>query len=277
MKGELMRRYVSIWFMLVTILLINGCNSSQPKPFSARSQVGVTLEGVPVGNMTADEIREAVRQIAAAQKQDPVNAGFVTDTTEFTPEKNGVNVNVERTVLAVLAARANTAIKSVVEIKEPLITVAKLRAARLVGQAETPLLDKGENRIHNILIAAHDITNTTLTQGEIFSFNRTIGKTTVERGYRVATIIEDGQATLGMGGGVCQISSTLYGAVLAGNLAVVERHSHSKPVDYVSEGLDATTSDDKDFKFRNNRRGLLILHVLVTANTVKTAIWEIER
>ncbi|HBS58329.1 MAG TPA: vancomycin resistance protein, partial [Firmicutes bacterium] len=76
-------------------------------------------------------------------------------------------------------------------------------------------------------------------------------------------------------GGVCQISSTLYNAVMAGNLTVTERHPHSKPVDYIAAGKDATTSDDKDFKFRNNRQGPLIIHVLVTGAAVKAEIWEI--
>lgn len=271
-----MHRYIVFGVGLAAFLLISGCNTLQTKPFSARTQAGVTLDGLPAGNMTAAEVRAVARQIAAAKKQEPVNAGFMMDAAEITPEKDGLIIDVEKTVLAVLAAGADTAVNSVAVMKKPTITVQKLRTAQLIGKAETPLLDKGENRIHNIRVAAHDITNITLTQGEMFSFNGTIGKATAERGYRVATIIENGRSTQGIGGGICQISSTLYGAVLAGDLAVVERHPHSKPVDYVSEGLDATTSDDKDFKFRNNRRGLLILHILVTADAVKTAIWEIE-
>lgn len=272
-----MHRCFFIWGLLFMTLLA-GCNLWHMPPSklsSGKAQAGVTLENVPVGNMTDNEVRQSVMQIAAAQNQDPVDAGFMADAAGFTPEKDGRTVNVAQTVAAVLAAPANTAVHAVVSVTKPKITVQKLQTAQLVGQAETPLRDKAENRIHNIRIAAHDITNTILMQGETFSFNEVIGKAATQRGYREAPIIENGQTIQGLGGGVCQISSTLYSAVLAGRLPVVERHPHSKPVDYIREGLDATTSDDKDFKFRSNRRGLLILRVLVTPDAVRTEIWEI--
>lgn len=275
-----MRQHLLIGILLLMTLLFSGCNLTQKpqsKQSSEQSQAGVTLEGVPVGNMTAEEIKQIVMRIAEAKNQAPINAGFQPNAAGVMQEKNGETVNVERTVQAVLAAQADTALNPVIVEKKPIITSEKLKTAQLVGQAETPLLDRGEARMHNIRVAAHNLTNTIIQQGETFSFNKTIGNTTLERGYRVAPIIEEGQTTSGLGGGVCQISSTLYKAILAGNLPVVERHAHSKPVDYIAEGMDATTSDDKDFKFRNNRHGLLILHVLVTANAVRTDIWELPK
>ena len=274
-----MRLRLLIWSLLAVSLLFGGISLWQARQFSkplpARAQADVVLEGVAVGNLTAGQVRETVRALAAARNQGPVNAGFRLDAPGFTPERDGQTVNVEATVQAVLQAPAKAAVCAAVDIKKPPVTVEKLRRARLLGEAETPLLDKGENRVHNIRTAAQHVTNTVIAPGETFSFNDIIGDTTAERGYRAAPVLERGQKSLGVGGGVCQVSSALYSAALAGGLTVTERHPHSKPVDYIAEGKDATTSDDKDFKFRNNRRGLLIMHVLVTDSAVKAEIWEI--
>lgn len=274
-----MRIRFLIWSLLAVSLLFGGISLWQArqfyKPLPTKAEADVTLEGLAVGNLTAGQVRETVRALAAARNQGPVNAGFRQDAPGFTAERDGQTVNEEATVRAVLQAPAKAVVFAVMDINKPPVTVEKLRRAQLIGQAETPLLDKGENRVHNIRIAAQHVTNTVIAPGEIFSFNDTIGDTTAERGYREAPVLDNGQKILGIGGGVCQVSSTLYNAVTAGGLTVTERHPHSKPVDYIAEGKDATTSDDKDFKFRNNRRGSLIMHVLVTGSTLKAEIWEI--
>ncbi|HWR56308.1 MAG TPA: VanW family protein [Negativicutes bacterium] len=274
-----MRLRLLIWSLLAVSLLCGGIVLWQARQFSkplpAKVQTDVTLEGLAVGSLTAGEVRETVRALAATRNQGPVNAGFRQDAPGFMPEKDGQTINVEATVRAVLQAPPKAAVSAIMDINKPPVTVEKLRRAPLIGQAATPLLDKGENRVHNIRLAAQQITNTVVAPGEIFSFNGIIGATTAERGYREAPVLENGRKSLGMGGGVCQISSTLYNAVMAGNLTVTERHPHSKPVDYIAAGKDATTSDDKDFKFRNNRQGPLIIHVLVTGAAVKAEIWEI--
>lgn len=94
-----------------------------------------------------------------------------------------------------------------------------------------------------------------LNRGETFSFCNTVGKATPDKGYQKADIFDkDGNVTKGYGGGNCQISSTLYNAVLKlSNLSVVERHEHSKKVYYVPVGKDAAVAYGSiDFKFKNN-------------------------
>lgn len=103
---------------------------------------------------------------------------------------------------------------------------------------------KDLNRQNNITITCNTLNNTIVKSGEIFSFCDTIGASTIERGYKEANIIVQGTEVKGLGGGNCQVSSTLYNAVLAipEQLEVIERHRHSAPVPYIEEGKDAAIS-----------------------------------
>ena len=90
--------------------------------------------------------------------------------------------------------------------------------------------------------------------GEVFSYNSIVGERTIAAGYKNAAIYENGQVVDGLGGGICQVSSTLYNAVLYANLEVVERTNHMFLTTYVSGGRDATVAyGSLDFKFKNNR------------------------
>lgn len=113
---------------------------------------------------------------------------------------------------------------------------------------------KDSNRQGNITITCSALTNTIVKPGETFSFCDVVGASTKEKGYKEANVIIQGVETKGLGGGNCQVSSTLYNAVLAApELSVVERHPHSAPVPYIGEGKDAAISyGSHDFKFKNN-------------------------
>lgn len=114
---------------------------------------------------------------------------------------------------------------------------------------------KDSNRQGNITLTCSSLNNSIIEPGETFSFCDTVGKATTDRGYKEANIIVDGTEIKGLGGGNCQISSTLYNAVLAvpEDLEVVERHPHSASVPYIESGKDAAVSyGSHDFKFKNN-------------------------
>lgn len=114
---------------------------------------------------------------------------------------------------------------------------------------------KDLNRQGNITITCNTLNNTIVKPGKTFSFCDTVGQSTPERGYKEANVIIQGVETKGLGGGNCQVSSTLYNAVLAApnDVEVVERHPHSAPVPYIEEGKDAAISyGTHDFKFKNN-------------------------
>ncbi len=132
----------------------------------------------------------------------------------------------------------------------------------LIGSYQSKYRTTDYQRNKNLQQASNKINNVVLYPGEVFSTNQHYGPTTVENGYAVAKVIVDNQLVDGTGGGVCQISSTLYNAVLKAELDVVERRNHSLPVSYVPLGFDATLANPYiDFKFKNNQT----TPVLVTA------------
>lgn len=109
------------------------------------------------------------------------------------------------------------------------------------------------NRSANVANAASKINGKIILPGEVFSFNQTVGKRTVANGFKPAPEYVNGQSVTGIGGGTCQVSTTLYSAVLYANLEVVSRRNHSMSVSYVPLGQDATVTDGGiDFKFKNN-------------------------
>ncbi len=124
----------------------------------------------------------------------------------------------------------------------------------LISSFSTRYDASNTNRSTNLRIAAEKINGTVLLPGEVFSYNKTVGKRTVEEGYKDAKIYADGGVVDGLAGGICQISSTLYNAVLLANLEIVERRNHSFTTSYVVAGRDATVVWGAiDFQFKNSR------------------------
>lgn len=138
----------------------------------------------------------------------------------------------------------------------PRITEEKLLAIKdVLGQYSTTFNAQQSGRSENIAIAARSINNTLLMPQEEFSFNKQTGPRGIAGGYQEAPVIINGELVPGVGGGICQVSSTLYNAVARSNLEVSDRRNHSLPVAYVPLGQDATVAGDYiDFKFINNRQ-----------------------
>lgn len=123
-----------------------------------------------------------------------------------------------------------------------------------IGIFTTQIYNKDPERQNNIKITCETLNNKEVKNGETFSFTTTIGKATTSKGYQKADIIVNGKKEQGLGGGNCQVSSTLYNAVLTvPGLEVTERHEHSGHVPYVEDGKDAAVAyGTHDFKFINN-------------------------
>ncbi|NLM59102.1 MAG: VanW family protein [Clostridium sp.] len=148
-----------------------------------------------------------------------------------------------------------------------------------IGSFSTEILDDHKNRVKNLRIAAESLNNKEVLPGEEFSFNDTIGKRTEGKGYKKAPIIKrtkDGpKKDYGVGGGVCQLSSTLYNAAEKAGFKITEIHHHSKKVGYVPEGRDATVVyGSKDFKFINNRLNPIVIKASVSEGKVAVSIFE---
>lgn len=122
-----------------------------------------------------------------------------------------------------------------------------------IASVSTPLLDKQEGRLTNIRLAAGQINGAVIPPGASFSFNQTVGERTAAKGYQKAIVFKDKEELMGLGGGICQLSSTLYLAALQGGLEVTERHAHQLPVHYVEQDQDAAIEfGSLDLVFVNN-------------------------
>jgi len=154
-------------------------------------------------------------------------------------------------------------------IKLNLTVKAPIVVNKLIGQYSTYFDSSQVNRTENVRLAAKALDGKQLAPGERFSFNESVGERTAEAGYKEAMVIEGDAYTPGLGGGICQVSSTLYNAVILAHLEVLERHPHSLPVAYVPLGQDATVSYGiLDFRFRNNTDAYLLIHSSIEENTL---------
>ncbi len=125
-------------------------------------------------------------------------------------------------------------------------------ATKKQAEFSTNYASSSMDRKNNIKLAVNSLNGTKILPNETFSFNLTLGKRTLDKGYKEANIIKDGSFVKGVGGGICQVSSTLYNALLLSNLEVDEVHKHSLPVSYVEPCLDAMVSwGTSDLKFTN--------------------------
>ena len=158
-------------------------------------------------------------------------------------------------------------IKLNLTIKEPI----PIQIAQYSTEFDKTLV----NRTENIRLAAKALDGKLLAPGERFSFNESVGERTAEAGYKEAMIIEGDTFTPGLGGGVCQVSSTLYNAVILARLEILERHRHTLPISYVPTGQDATVAYPVlDFKFRNNKDAYLLIHSFTEGNTLTFQLYE---
>ena len=163
-----------------------------------------------------------------------------------------------------------------VKVIDPKITVDDLTNAgihEMLSSYTTTFKSEDVNRTDNIKLAALKTNGTILYPGTIFSFNEIVGPREKEYGFKEALEIVDGEFVPGIGGGICQVSSTLYNAVLLANLNIVERYNHSKPLSYVPLGRDATVAYDAlDFKFVNNTTEPLLIVAEVEGNKLVVGI-----
>ena len=213
------------------------------------------------------KLQHNLKNLAGKIEKEPQDAGFVVRGAEVTiiEERSGRYLQVEilEELLLDAALRGRSEIELPIGIKEPGITAAKLSRCDLnqVMVAFTSTVSQAiPNRVHNIILGAEAINGCLLPPGGVFSFEAVVGDSTREKGYREAPVIVGGKLVPGLGGGLCQVSSTLYNAALLANLAIVERYNHSLTIGYLPIGRDATISIGyADLKFRNNRNHYILI------------------
>ncbi|MDQ8736973.1 VanW family protein [Paenibacillus sp. LHD-38] len=142
-----------------------------------------------------------------------------------------------------------------------------------IGQYATYYNSNNKNRSHNVSLAAKAINNYVVFPNERFSFNEVVGKRTKETGYLRAPVIVRGEMSEDIGGGICQISSTLFNAVDRAGLKIIERYSHSRNVKYVPPGRDATVSwYGPDFVFQNKYDQPVLIRAYASGGQVSIVI-----
>lgn len=223
--------------------------------FGKRKDFNLTLSYNP------KPIDEFINNIEKEINKPPVNArvSINNDEVKIIPEIYGVKLQKDKLKNAIITVindepiDGNPKVAAAVETFKPEITSEKLTQVNCrISSFSTDFATSISNRINNIELAAKAISGTILMPGEIFSFNETVGERTKERGFKEAGVIIGDKMETGLGGGICQVSSTLYNAVLTANLKIEERTNHSLPLAYISKGLDATVNwENIDLKFKN--------------------------
>ena len=228
------------------------------------------------------KLAESLQPIVAAIETDPVDAQFVIseDRVSIVPSQSGVVVDYQQLEADFLAACRSLSHR-VVEVAlidvPPALTTAQAESMGITAKVASYVTEfdpDDVDRSHNILLAAQALQNVLVAPGETFSFNKTTGPRSARYGYRPAPVIIDGELLPGIGGGVCQVSTTLYNVVLLADLAVTNRVAHSLPVTYVPLGQDATVAYDHiDFQFTNTRSHHLLIDTNVTDNQLEIAFY----
>ncbi|WP_165916189.1 VanW family protein [Marinisporobacter balticus] len=196
-------------------------------------------------------------------------------------EEVGLQLNPEKTkgifeeALKTYKIQNEIRVELPVETISPKITSESLSTIHdLLGTYSTKFNANNASRTENIRLAAKTMNGTVLMPTEVFSFNEVVGPRSKEQGYQTAHVIFKGELVDGLGGGVCQASSTLYNAALLSNLEMVERYKHTIPSTYVPKGRDATVSYGVlDFKFKNRFAYPIYIESYVQNNVMQVKIY----
>jgi vancomycin resistance protein YoaR len=209
------------------------------------------------------------------------NATFVVDGGHVTirPSRTGISVDVPRTAASVLAA-AERRVRRVAHIEEAVVqpqrTTAEARAmgiTGIVGSYET-FFGGIPNRIHNVELVAHLVDDKLIAPGATFSFNDTTGARTAEKGFVAAPVIINGELQTALGGGVCQVSTTVFNAAYEAGLPITERTNHALYISHYPLGRDATVNyPDTDLKFVNDTPHWLLLRTFVTSSSLAVNLY----
>ncbi|MCR4430605.1 MAG: VanW family protein [Tepidanaerobacteraceae bacterium] len=206
----------------------------------------------------------------------PKDAYFeiIGDSVNIVNETQGKEVdleNLKRSIIDTLCKKYK-----VVNIKTKPIQAAKTRNDLLamnikvkMAEFSTKFNKSLKERTQNIRLAANKLNGYIIAPGQIFSFNDAVGERTGEKGYKAAPIFFQNETVPGIGGGVCQLSSTIYNLALIAGMEIIERSNHSLPVTYVPLGRDATVNYNYiDLKFKNNTKSYILLYTEVNDDTL---------
>lgn len=270
-----------------------------------RSQDRFTNAGIIfqayIGNVTLspayiyseNALKEQLSPLIKKVNIDPIDAVFTFAdgrVSAFRPSANGQKVDLDGLQKIIVAKipyiLANTDPQSFV-IKIPITTIKpklatndanNLGIKELIGTGTSLFQHSIPGRIYNVELAASRVNGTLVAPGEEFSFAKTVGDVSAFTGYQQAYVIQNGKTVLGDGGGVCQVSTTLFRAVLSAGLPVTERHAHAYRVGYYEEdgppGIDATVYvPSVDFRFKNDTGHYILIQTAVDPSILRLTFY----
>lgn len=213
---------------------------------------------------------------------EPVDARFDVsgDTVRIVPGKEGYMPDATETARAatsVLADKSEATVEVMFSAREPSITVEKARAMgieRQIGSYTTTYNPRQTNRVANIRLLAKLLDGQLIAPGEVFSFNERIGPRSLERGFKLAPTIVNGELVDTAGGGACQVGTTLFNCVFFSGLDVVERHNHSFYISHYPAGRDATVSyGGYDLRFRNDTKHWILIKAWASQSKITISFY----
>ena len=223
-------------------------------------------------------------EIAARVNTEPKDAAYVyneeTKMAELVPETVGYQLDIER-MKRDYSTNGGRVFKYTAEEILPEITTENIREKLFpdrIASYTTWYNSNEENRTTNLKLAAEYVNGTVILPGKRFSYNNSVGERTEERGFKEAIIFTRDGLSDGLGGGICQVSSTLYCCALFSDMKIVERWNHGYTVSYVDLGRDATVSYGwLDFRFENNREDPIIIVTSASGGMLTVEFYGTER
>jgi vancomycin resistance protein YoaR len=209
--------------------------------------------------------------VAEGLREEPVDARLDLPQHQRVEARPGRELDAGATLAQLALLGAGTEVDLVFRELSPAVptkALANVDPSLVLSEYETDFAKRGGPRVRNIARAARYLDGTLMAPGEIWSFNRSVGPRTPERGFVDAPVIVADEMEKGVGGGVCQVASTLFASAVLGGLDIVQRRSHSRPSGYAPLGLDATVIDrEVDLQLRNPYPVPIIVHAFLPTPT----------
>ena len=231
-----------------------------------------------------EKIDEYIEILCSQINKEPVDAtiNIEQDNIKVTDEVIGIKINkdtIRETIIDKIDELDFDETSIPINIIKPKYTYENLsKINSVLGSYKTKFNLSNYNRSNNIYIATNKTNNILLNNNEEFSFNNIIGQRSEQAGFKEAPVIINGEMQSGLGGGICQVSSTIYNAVLYSGLEITEARNHSIPSSYIEKGRDATVSYGAvDLKFRNNYQYPILIQNKVINDTIVTTIYGNDR
>ena len=224
--------------------------------------------------ISSDKIRDYLTTLALSVNVEPVNANIVFEgdkASTFRPAVEGVRLDIEKSASLIIRALKENATETelAVEKVSPTVTLEKINdlgIKTLLAKGESNFAGSSTARIHNLRIGASKYNGVIIKPGELFSFNKILGPVDETGGYLAELVIKGGALIPEYGGGICQVSTTMFRAAVYAGLPIIERKPHSFPVKYYNpQGFDATIYPGVvDLKFKNDTPAHLLIQTKVS-------------